>query len=68
MSVMLQTCPKCGRDYCVEERGLDDVHCQDCWELLSNRVWWKHCQRLFDIAEISPGSPLIRALPEGMVW
>lgn len=40
-SVFLQTCPRCGVDFTVEERGLDDEHCQVCWEAICSEGWWE---------------------------
>lgn len=33
-SVLLQTCPQCQKEFCVEERGSDDLHCMACWSII----------------------------------
>lgn len=45
-SVFLHTCPLCNRAFCVEERGLDDVHCQLCWESICSEEWWNYYERI----------------------
>lgn len=40
--VMLKICPICGQRFSVEERGLDDMHCQDCWESIMSASFWQN--------------------------
>jgi hypothetical protein len=55
MSVVV--CDRCSEPFSEEDKGLDDEHCQCCWEAICAGSWWEMLRSLEgDHAESSEGS------------
>lgn len=54
-SLLFQTCPACKKRFTVEDRGLDDEHCQTCWEDICAEGWWEEVRKLDELGLLEGG-------------
>lgn len=43
---VIETCDRCLVAISEDSRGLDDIHCQSCWEDICSRSWWEMLRSL----------------------